>query len=64
MTDVDQTHLSVFLSTGRTGRRNALADVMDEKYVNTSSAGLPDALEGLCCTGEWVKINSHCTESI
>ena len=36
-----------FLSTGRTGRRNALADILDEKTAYLSTADLPDQLQSL-----------------
>ena len=36
-----------FLSTGRTGRRNALGDILDEKTAYITTAGLSDQLEAM-----------------
>ena len=48
MTDVaENTLVKKFSSTGRTGRRNALPDVLDEKYSGTSTSGLPSELDQL-----------------
>ena len=51
-----------FLSTGRTGRRNALGDILDEKTAFLSTADLPDQLSALSfgagkCWAQ--KISSH-----
>ncbi|KAK2190765.1 hypothetical protein NP493_69g01008 [Ridgeia piscesae] len=49
MSDVaENVLLEKFSSSGRTGRRNALPDVMDKKYVGTSVASLPGQLDQLC----------------
>ncbi|CAG0887991.1 unnamed protein product [Cyprideis torosa] len=40
-----------FLSTGRTGRRNALPDIKDGSVATTSTAELPDILGNLSCSG-------------
>ena len=48
MSDVaENVLLEKFSSSGRTGRRNALPDVMDKKYVGTSVANLPGQLDQL-----------------
>lgn len=48
MTDVSENVLlEKFSSTGRTGRRNAMPDVMDEKYLRTSASSLPAQLDEL-----------------
>ena len=39
--------VSDFIASGRTGRRNALPDILDGKDVST--ADLPDALLKLSC---------------
>ncbi|CAG0890480.1 unnamed protein product [Darwinula stevensoni] len=36
-----------FLNSGRTGRRNAMPDILDEKQVGVTTADLPDKLVGL-----------------
>lgn len=36
-----------FLSTGRTGRRNALGDILDQNSAFLSTADLPDQLQAL-----------------
>ena len=36
-----------FLNSGRTGRRNAMPDIMDEKQVGVTTADLPEKLTGL-----------------
>ncbi|KAK3850206.1 hypothetical protein Pcinc_043072 [Petrolisthes cinctipes] len=38
-----------FIATGRTGRRNALPDILSD-HSSTSTADLPDALEKLSCS--------------
>jgi len=49
MSDASDGHLENFIHTGRTGRRNAMPHIHDEKHANTSTGGLPDCLEGLTC---------------
>lgn len=39
-----------FLSTGRTGRRNALPDILGE-HASTTTAGLPEKFESLDAGG-------------
>jgi len=51
MTDVDSS-LELFIATGRTGRRNALANIKDGEVCKTSTASLPFQLEKLQCSGE------------
>ncbi|KPM06252.1 cAMP-dependent protein kinase inhibitor beta-like protein [Sarcoptes scabiei] len=36
-----------FLNTGRTGRRNALGDILDENTAHLSTSALPDQLSSL-----------------
>lgn len=43
--------LEEFISSGRTGRRNAMADILDSKRASTSTAGLDVDLSGLKCSG-------------
>ncbi|KAK2151918.1 hypothetical protein LSH36_346g03011 [Paralvinella palmiformis] len=49
MTDVDSS-LELFIATGRTGRRNALANIKDGEVCKTSTASLPFQLEKLQCS--------------
>lgn len=39
-----------FLTTGRTGRRNAMPDILNE-HAKSSTADLPEKLEQLTCSG-------------
>ncbi|XP_023216213.1 uncharacterized protein LOC111618840 [Centruroides sculpturatus] len=51
-TDLEQaggSAFDAFLQTGRTGRRNALADIM-EQNATISTASLPGSLEKLSCS--------------
>lgn len=41
-----------FINTGRTGRRNAMADILDAKIGSHSSAGMDFSLEKLSVAGE------------
>lgn len=41
-----------FLNSGRTGRRNALPDILDEQYAATGTGDLPTDMDRLSCTGE------------
>lgn len=43
-----------FITSGRTGRRNALSDVMETKLVEVSTAGLANAFEGVDVKGKWL----------
>lgn len=43
--------LEEFLSSGRTGRRNALADVADAKLAEVSVAGLSGDFSGIAVQG-------------
>lgn len=36
-----------FVRTGRTGRRNAMPDVMSEQHVQVSTAGLAEVLDSI-----------------
>jgi hypothetical protein len=47
----DKEGMEEFLHTGRTGRRNAVADINDEKTNVTSTSGLPDDMASLSCSG-------------
>ena len=42
-------HLEDFLNTGRTGRRNAVPDLVDDRNAAVTTADLPGALEKLSC---------------
>lgn len=44
MTHTSGSDIEGFVASGRTGRRNALPDIMDETVVKTSVSGLPDEL--------------------
>lgn len=39
-----------FLQTGRTGRRNALPDILEEGATNVSTASLPCSFQKLSCS--------------
>ncbi|CAH0557926.1 unnamed protein product [Brassicogethes aeneus] len=41
------THAQEFLSTGRTGRRNALPDILSQHTIQVTSSDLPSKLEAL-----------------
>lgn len=41
---------SEFIASGRTGRRNAMPDILHE-HAATTTADLPEALEKLSCSG-------------
>lgn len=43
---------SEFIASGRTGRRNAMPDILSE-HAATTTADLPEALEKLSCSGEF-----------
>ena len=52
MTEVDKKGLEDFVSTGRTGRRNALPDITDDRISKGSgTACLPAELGKLSCKG-------------
>ena len=55
MTDVDTKGLDEFIASGRTGRRNALPDILDKKVADTDTSELPQDLAKLHCTGGWDK---------
>ena len=40
-----------FAATGRTGRRNAMADILDSNHASVSTADLPFDMEKLTCSG-------------
>jgi len=40
-----------FLSTGRTGRRNALPDILEQKSSHVNTADLPNQLEKMSFDG-------------
>lgn len=53
-----------FLTTGRTGRRNALPDILGEHKL-TSTADLPDRLQALTTNGKtWVIVIYKCFNKI
>ncbi|MPC62512.1 hypothetical protein E2C01_056597 [Portunus trituberculatus] len=41
---------SEFIATGRTGRRNAMPDILSD-HAATTTADLPEALDKLSCSG-------------
>jgi hypothetical protein len=50
MTEVEcSAVLEDFVNTGRTGRRNAVPDILDEKTASVSTGGLPFDMEKLNC---------------
>ena len=51
MTEVEG-GLEMFIATGRTGRRNAISDMIDSKIRETSTGSLPLQMEKLHCTGK------------
>jgi len=46
MAEVD-VEIQSFVRTGRTGRRNAMPDVLSEKHANVSTAGLAEVLDSI-----------------
>lgn len=44
-----------FLETGRTGRRNAMPDIMHPQGAEVSTADLPSRLQQLTATGKYMK---------
>lgn len=51
MTEVEcSAVLEDFVNTGRTGRRNAVPDILDEKTASVSTGGLPFDMEKLNCS--------------
>lgn len=44
--------LEEFISSGRTGRRNAMADILDSQRASTSTAGLDLDMSGLKCSDD------------
>ena len=52
MTNVDPPVLEDFIASGRTGRRNALPDILDEKHSETGTADMTLSLDKLQCSGK------------
>lgn len=52
LSDAAQDAVSEFLGSGRTGRRNAMPDILGQ-HAQTSSADLPDRLQSLCSVGQY-----------
>ncbi|CAI9722070.1 cAMP-dependent protein kinase inhibitor alpha-like isoform X3 [Octopus vulgaris] len=53
MTDVDvNSHLQDFIASGRTGRRNALTNIIQDGLSKVSTGDLPYELEKLKCTDD------------
>src|SRR3989442_888764 len=52
--DTPPEEIGDFLQTGRTGRRNALPDILDEKTGHASTAELPCQMEKLSCSGKYL----------
>ena len=51
--------LDDFLQTGRTGRRNALPDILDKDSSHDNTADLPCQMEKLSCSGTRIQLNSR-----
>ncbi|OWF34971.1 uncharacterized protein LOC110443520 [Mizuhopecten yessoensis] len=49
MTEVEMSHLEEFVNTGRTGRRNAMADIQDEQNNSVSTAPITFDMDKLSC---------------
>jgi len=52
MTNPSDAELEGFVATGRTGRRNALPDILDDNVTKTSTADLPEGLDKLSFSTE------------
>lgn len=53
MTEVEcSAVLEDFVNSGRTGRRNAVPDILDEKAAAVSTGGLPFDMEKLNCSDD------------
>ena len=42
-----------FISTGRTGRRNAVADITDARVAGVTTAGMDFSFDQLSMAGKW-----------
>lgn len=64
MTDVGAVGLDEFIASGRTGRRNALPDIRDEKLAATDTSSLPNDLAKLQCRDddEATKSDTACAD--
>ncbi len=51
MSDEAPKGLEDFIASGRTGRRNALPDILDNKNAATNTADLPLQMQKLQCSG-------------
>jgi len=50
MTDVDKKGLEEFIVSGRSGRRNALPDILDDNHAATATSELPYEMSKLQCS--------------
>ncbi|CAD5114706.1 DgyrCDS3749 [Dimorphilus gyrociliatus] len=62
MADVDSGGIEKFMRTGRTGRRNALHDILDGSGTTTGAGNLPSQLAKLKCSDEESSENSAVSE--
>ncbi|XP_069106360.1 cAMP-dependent protein kinase inhibitor gamma-like isoform X2 [Argopecten irradians] len=49
MTEVECSHMEDFVNTGRTGRRNALADIQEDQNSAVSTAPITFDMDKLSC---------------
>lgn len=61
MAEVDvNAHLQDFIASGRTGRRNAVPDIIHDGLAKVSTSDLPYELEKLKCSDEDQKSGIAC----
>lgn len=48
--DVGGVSVEDFIATGRTGRRNAMPDILDSQHASVSTGGLAEGMEKLNCS--------------
>jgi hypothetical protein len=51
MTDVEIATMDDFVASGRTGRRNALPDILESKHISVGTGGISFDMEKLNCSG-------------
>lgn len=49
--DVGGVSVEDFIASGRTGRRNAMPDILDSKRAGVGTGGLAEGMEKLNCSG-------------
>ena len=64
MTNPGDTDIEGFVATGRTGRRNALPDILDDVVTKTSTSGLPADLDKLSFSNGMSTICAVCQSLI